>query len=148
MAVVESVKNAGHDYFAFFVCRDPVAKLVSTYKLVSQRPPSSSGSEKERNRQQYHHHSQISLLPSMTPRYNLARSRGRGGQEGGRARAIGFPAGVPYSVPKKCFKKCQKSVKERVLLAPSIGARRIASEVNCDSIRTYGAVLTRTQSVL
>ena len=27
------------------------------------------------------------------PRYNLARSRGRGGQEGGRARAVGFPAG-------------------------------------------------------
>ena len=26
-------------------------------------------------------------------RYNLARSKGRGGQEGGRARAIGFPAG-------------------------------------------------------
>ena len=37
----------------------------------------------------------------MTPRYNLARSRGRGGQEGGRARAIGFPAGAP----KKCSKK-------------------------------------------
>ena len=105
MAVVESVKNAGHDYFAFFVCRDPVAKLVSKYKLVSQRPPSSSGSERERNRQQYHHQSQISLLPSMTPRYNLARSRGRGGQEGGRARAIGFPAGVPYSVPKNVQNK-------------------------------------------
>ena len=27
------------------------------------------------------------------PRYNLARSKGRGGQEGGRARAVGFPAG-------------------------------------------------------
>ena len=36
LAVIESVKKAGHDYFAFFVCRDPVAKLVSTYKLVSQ----------------------------------------------------------------------------------------------------------------
>jgi len=57
LSVIESVKKPGHDYFAFFVCRDPVAKLVSTYK------------------------------------YNLARSKGRGGQEGGRARAIGFPAG-------------------------------------------------------
>ena len=34
LAVIESVKRRGHDYFAFFVCRDPVAKLVSTYKLV------------------------------------------------------------------------------------------------------------------
>ena len=34
LSVIESVKNGGHDYFAFFVCRDPVAKLVSTYKLV------------------------------------------------------------------------------------------------------------------
>ena len=34
LAVIESVKGRGHDYFAFFVCRDPVAKLVSTYKLV------------------------------------------------------------------------------------------------------------------
>ena len=32
LSVIESVKKAGHDYFAFFVCRDPVAKLVSTYK--------------------------------------------------------------------------------------------------------------------
>ena len=29
----------------------------------------------------------------LASRYNLARSKGRGGQEGGRARAIGFPAG-------------------------------------------------------
>ena len=34
LAVIESVKRRGHDYFAFFVCRDPAAKLVSTYKLV------------------------------------------------------------------------------------------------------------------
>ena len=34
LAVIESVKSRGHDYFAFFVCQDPVAKLVSTYKLV------------------------------------------------------------------------------------------------------------------
>ena len=34
LAVIESVKRRGHNYFAFFVCRDPVAKLVSTYKLV------------------------------------------------------------------------------------------------------------------
>ena len=32
-------------------------------------------------------------LPRLASRYNLARSKGRGGQEGGRARAIGFPAG-------------------------------------------------------
>ena len=31
--------------------------------------------------------------PLFMPRYNLARSKGRGGQEGGRARAVGFPAG-------------------------------------------------------
>ena len=33
--------------------------------------------------------------PPITARYNLARSKGRGGLEGGRARAVGFPAGAP-----------------------------------------------------
>ena len=105
--MIESVKRRGHDYFAFFVCRDPVAKLVSTYKLVMamvmvmvitllmpmvivlvlvvMMVGRLVSTLKWANG--------ILKRPLFMPRYNLARSKGRGGQEGGRARAVGFPAG-------------------------------------------------------
>ena len=35
LGIIESVKAPDHDYFAFFVCRDPLAKLVSTYKWAT-----------------------------------------------------------------------------------------------------------------
>ena len=35
--MIQSVQSPHHDYFSFFVCRNPVAKLLSTYKYNRHR---------------------------------------------------------------------------------------------------------------
>jgi len=47
LSVIQSVARPSHDYFAFFVCRDPLAKLLSTFRynryLVRRRRADRAG---------------------------------------------------------------------------------------------------------
>ena len=46
-AIIDSVKHPSHDYFSFFVCRNPLAKLVSVYKYQKDRTAESSKKGKD-----------------------------------------------------------------------------------------------------